>query len=601
MHLTSTSQDLSIAVLPFVNMSSNPENEYFSDGMTEEIINALAQIKRLKVTSRTSSFFFKGKNIPITEIGQQLNVAIILEGSVRLSGKAMRITAQLIDVQEDFHFWSATFDRSIDNVFAVQDEISLLIADKLREHLGHFSITPKLVKTPNLPIDAYQVYLKSRFLILKMTKPSILQGMELLQQLLIREPNFALAHLGMHLGHTLLGTLGLIASKDGFIQGQTYLNQAIEIAPDLPQCQLQLAWISLLQDWDFPQTYTHIQRALEIHPSSDVYQTMTSTLIAEGQYKASHHYIDIALQIDPFSGIAHHLKGYVLYAQEQYDEALQYFKKSNTLNPQSNVSVLYLGQTLILMGRLEEALQYFEQLPPDESNDLRRIGGITLVHAAMGNVEQTTAGIQQLQAAIGSDLTEKAINMLILCYALLGDKKQALSYLEKGIAYRLPLIIYMNIEPCLKTLHGHPRFTQLMQQIFKAPTTNFPTPKKYKNTPLNTEESDYYHQQLQQIMQEEHPFLEPSLSLRQLAQRLDWHPNKLSQLLNDKIGKNFSEYINHYRVHTFMQLAQQPNNAHLSLLGLAFESGFNSKTTFNTFFKKETGMTPKQWRQQTFE
>ena len=601
MHPTSTSQDLSIAVLPFVNMSSNPENEYFSDGMTEEIINALAQIKRLKVTSRTSSFFFKGKNIPITQIGQQLNVAIILEGSVRLSGKSMRITAQLIDVQEDFHFWSATFDRSIDNIFAVQDEISLLIADKIREHLGHFSIHQQLVKTPNLPVDAYQIYLKSRFFILKMTKPSILQGMEMLKQLLEREPNFALAHLGMHLGYTLLATLGFMASKDGFIQGQAYLNQAIAIAPNLPECQLQLAWISFLQDWEFPQSYTHIQRALEIRPSADGYQTMTSTLVAEGQYKAAHHYIDIALQIDPFSGITHHLKGYILYAQEQYDAALHYFKKSNALNPQSNVSVLYLGQTLILMGRLEEAMQYFEQLPPDDSNDVRRVGGITLVHAAMGNLEQATTGIQQLQNAIGSDLTERAINILILCYALLGDTKQTLAYLEKGIEYRLPLIIYMNIEPCLKMLHRHPRFKELMQLIFKAPTASFPVPKKYKNTPLDSEESDHYHQQLQQLMQEEQPFLEPSLSLRQLAQQLDWHPNKLSQLLNDKIGKNFSEYINHYRVHTFMQLAQQPTNAHLSLLGLAFESGFNSKTTFNTFFKKETGMTPKQWRQQTFE
>ncbi|MFT6337825.1 MAG: TolB-like protein/class 3 adenylate cyclase, partial [Halioglobus sp.] len=129
-----------IAVLPFVNMSSNPENEYFTDGMTEEIINALAKIKSLKVTSRTSSFFFKNKNISIPQIGQELNVSTILEGSIRLSGNKMRITAQLINVADDFHFWSESFDRSMEDIFAVQDEISLLIADKLREHIGHFDI-----------------------------------------------------------------------------------------------------------------------------------------------------------------------------------------------------------------------------------------------------------------------------------------------------------------------------------------------------------------------------------------------------------------------------------------------------------------------------
>ena len=141
-----------IAVLPFVNMSSNPENEYFSDGMTEEIINALAKIKGLKVTSRTSSFYFKNKNIPISKIGQDLNVSTILEGSIRLSGKKMRITAQLIDVVDDFHFWSETFNRSVEDIFAVQDEVSLLIADMLREHIGHFDTDDQLV--PALDISA---------------------------------------------------------------------------------------------------------------------------------------------------------------------------------------------------------------------------------------------------------------------------------------------------------------------------------------------------------------------------------------------------------------------------------------------------------------
>jgi TolB-like protein len=156
--------EFTIAVLPFLNISADRDYEYFSDGITEEIINALAKIGELKVTSRTSSFFYKGQHKPIKEIGEELNVSIILEGSIRLSGKQVRITAQLIDVAEDYHFWSETWDRALENIFEIQDEISLLIADKLREHLGHFDIQEHLVEKQTDSIDAYSYSLKGKFL-----------------------------------------------------------------------------------------------------------------------------------------------------------------------------------------------------------------------------------------------------------------------------------------------------------------------------------------------------------------------------------------------------------------------------------------------------
>ena len=152
--------EATIAVLPFLNISADKDNEYFSDGITEEIINALAKIAELKVTSRTSSFFYKGQNKPIKEIGDDLNVSTILEGSVRLAGSQVRITAQLIDVAEDYHFWSETWDKALDNIFEIQDEVSLMIAEKLREHLGHFDIQEQLVEKQTDNIDAYSYSLK---------------------------------------------------------------------------------------------------------------------------------------------------------------------------------------------------------------------------------------------------------------------------------------------------------------------------------------------------------------------------------------------------------------------------------------------------------
>lgn len=592
------SQEKSIAVLPFINMSADKEQEYFSDGMTEEVINALAKIKDLKVTSRTSSFFFKGKNIPISQIGNQLNVSIILEGSVRLSGNLMRITAQLIDVREDFHFWSETFDRSIENVFAVQDEISLLIADKLREHLGHFDIEEHLIEAPNLSIPNYQAYLKSRYYILKMTVSGINTGLEILQQLIVQQPDFPQAYLGIHLSYTLMGTIGLIPANEGFMKGQPYLEKAIELAPDLAECQLQLSWMSFLQKWDLPQTYIHINKALERHPNVEAHQTMTSTLVAEAKYQAALNYIDKAIQMDPFSGINYHLKGYIFYAQEKYEQAIPYFQKSLQYNPNSSVSILYWGQALLLMGKHQEALAFFENRPIDEAGDIQRIAGITMAHAVVGNQEQARLGIEQLEALLKTDLMDRALNLLIICYATLGDYSKTIQYIEQGFQYRLPMMVYLNIEPALKEVRKTPRFKALMQTIFGKTKPANEKKKKYKNTSLTPEETARYYQQLQDLIQKEAPFLKPTLSLRELAQMLQIHPNKLSELLNNKIGKNFSEFINYYRVERFKELAILPQNKHLSLLGIAYESGFNSKTSFNTFFKKETGMTPKAYLKQ---
>lgn len=165
----------SIVVLPFVNMSNNIENEYFCDGLTEEIISALTKIKQLSVTSRTSSFYFKNKTVTAQEIKEKLEVATFIEGSVRTSKKKMRITVQMIDTVDDFHFWSETFDRNPDNIFEIQDEISLFIAEKLREHIGHLEIEDKLVEPIDVPVDIYREYLKGRYYLMKLDYDSSLK------------------------------------------------------------------------------------------------------------------------------------------------------------------------------------------------------------------------------------------------------------------------------------------------------------------------------------------------------------------------------------------------------------------------------------------
>lgn len=588
-------QNKSIAVLPFVNMSSNEENEYFSDGMTEEIINALSKIKGLKVTSRTSSFFFKNKNIPIRQIGQELNVAVILEGSIRLSGNKMRITAQLIDAADDFHFWSETFDRSVEDIFAVQDEISLLIADKLREQIGHFEIADHLVEAPEVSVQIYKRYLESRYHLLKMSKPDIEKGISILQDVIAEQPDFPLAYLGIHLGYALLGTIGLVPAGEAFAKGQPYLDKAIELNENLPECQLNLSYSCFLQKWDLAGTYRHLKKAGEIRPSVEFYQSMASTLVAEGKHKAALNYIETALQLDPFSEINYHLKGFIFYGQKKFEKALEWFGKSVSLKPDSVVSTLYYGQTLLLMGRAEESLAYFQSLPADDPEDIVKLGGITLAYASLGNTPKAEAGILKLEAALQTDLMERALNLLILCQAMLGKQEETLRLIEKGIAYRLPMMVYLYVEPILKPLHSDPRFQAFMRQVLGEKTTFSFSKRKYKKALFSKEQLKQYRLKLEQMMLNEKPFLDPDLTLRDLALMLKIPPNHLSQLLNEGFDKNFSEYVNSYRLETFKAKVADPAQQHLTILALAFESGFNSKTVFNTYFKKAMGKAPRAY------
>ena len=594
--LPSTTQapDKSVAVLPFENMSASADHEYLSDGMTEEIINALTKVKGLKVTSRTSSFFFKAKNLSVEEIGEKLNVSTIVVGSIRLAGNQMRISAQLIDVAEDLSFWSETYDRTLENIFAAQDEISLQIADRLREHLGHLQIDKKLVEQPDVSVDGYTAYLKSRYYILKMSPKDIEEGMSILKGVIESSPNFVYGWLGMHMGYMMLGTLGIMPAGQAFGEGFKYLQKAIELDSELPECQLQMAWMSFLQDWDLEATYAHLQKVHDERPIVDYYQTMTSVIIVEKKFKAAENYLETALQMDPLSDITHHLKGFVNYVQGNFDIAIDHYKKSIELKPGAEVSYMELGQALINKGRADEALSHFENLP-DGSDQLIKTGGITLSHAALGNAEEVQKGVSELQKALNSEQLERALNFLILIETVQGNYDQALDYIEQGIGYRLPLLLYLKVDPLLKPLADNPRFIELMSPLPDTIEEGEVSDTKYKKSLIPDDDFEKYRKELSALMEEEEPYLDPYLTLRDLAEKMGVPANHLSQLLNEGFDQNFSEFVNTYRLNRFKEEIQKPEKQQFTLLAIAFECGFNSKTVFNSFFKKVMGVTPSKY------
>lgn len=581
----------SIAVLPFQNMSSSKENEYFCDGLTEEVINALAKIKELSVTSRTSSFFFKNKQVTSKEIKEKLRVATFIEGSVRLSFSKMRITVQMIDALNDFHFWSETFDRNPDDIFKIQDEISLFIAEKLREHIGHIEIEDNLVEPLNVPVEIYKEYLKGRYYLMKLDYKNSLKSIKIFESVIKKSPKFANAYLDINQAYTFLGTMGLMPALQAYKNAQPYLQKAIELNPNSSRLQLNLSWIECWQNWNLKKAYQHANKALEIQPADDIYLTISNYLTVEGKLSSAQNYVDKALDLDPFSAMNHHYKGFLYYLQEEYEIAIGFLKKALDLNPILPFPPIYIGNCLLLSGKPNEALAYFNTLKGISIKDLTTLGGKTMCYAVLGETSKCNDGIEELESYLTTELVEKAFIFLILINALLGNDDKVIDYLEQAYKNHLPLVLLLNPSPVLKSIKNNQRFKDIMTKAI-VDNNNYKTSKKYKQTLLTDQEVEKYSKELQKIMIDYKLYLNADLSLKDLASYLELPTNYVSQLFNLAYQKNFSEFINTYRVNEFKKRIVLEENKGLTIMAVAYDSGFNSKTVFNTFFKKIEGCTP---------
>tara|TARA_R110002051_G_scaffold173271_2_gene243632 strand:- start:1180 stop:2922 length:1743 start_codon:yes stop_codon:yes gene_type:complete len=572
-------------------MSSNIENEYFCDGLTEEIINALAKIKQLSVTSRTSSFYFKNKIVTAKEIRENLKVATFIEGSVRVSKHKMRITVQMIDTLEDFHFWSETFDRNPENVFEIQDEISLFIAEKLREHIGHLEIKEKLVAPVDVAVDVYREYLKGRYYIMKLDYKNSIKGINILKEVINRSPNFSNPYLDINLAYVNMGTMGILPSYEAYEKAQPYLLKALELDPNSSRSQLNLAWIECWQNWNLKKAYNHANKALEIQPADDIYLTISNFLTVEGKLDAALNYLDKALQLDPYAAINHHYKGFLYYLKEDYKTAILHLKKALDLDPKLPFPPIYIGICLLMSGQSNEALTYFSSLEGVSVKDLTKLGGETMCYAKLNETEKCNDGLRELETYLNTELLDKAFIFSILVNALLGNHKKVIDFITQAYDKRLPLILLLNPSPILKPVKNHKRFKDIMLKAIPD-NLNYKQKKSYKQTLLDTSEIKKYSKELEQIMTDDKLYLNPDLSLKDLASYIELPANYVSQLLNLGFQKNFSEYINTFRIKEFKERVLIEDNKGLTIMAIAYDSGFNSKTVFHTFFKKIEGITP---------
>ena len=586
-----------IAVLPFVNRSADEDNEYFSDGMTEEIINALAKIDGIKVTSRTSSFYFKGKSIPITEIGKQLNVSTILEGSVRLSGKTIRITAQLIQVEEDFHFWSEVWDRKLDDIFKIQDEVAMAVAEKTREHIGHFEIK-EASNRKNTNISAYELYLKSKSNFYKFQKNDILLAIDQIQEAIKRDAACPFYHASEAIYYGYLGLINAIPSPEAFAISKAAAEKAIHLDPTDPEANYSIGMVSYFFEKDLDKAQAFLDLALKYRPNYTnalLGGSVMDVLTDKGERAIMR--VKKAIEIDPFSHTNIYYHAANLLRLGRYEAALMEINTMLTLIPHHTNSYYLKGILLTRLKKYEEALEHFKNVPVTPEKKEIYFAGIGIVYATKGDFPKAKAYLLKAKLAAQNLHVASEENAVVIINIYLGNFDLAFEEIENDLKANKYYLNFYKENPAFKLLLDDPRY-KIFDTVFKTKGTTNQTDqpiktkrvsglseerRKKKKALIAENKVEAYRNQLLQYMVEEVPHLNAALSLRSLASLIDMHPNQLSWLLNESLGKNFSEFINHFRVEAFKEKSVDPKNAHITLIGLAYESGFNSKTVFNTY------------------
>ncbi len=571
-------------------MSNAIDNDYFCDGITEEIINALTKIKGLKVIARTSSFAFKGKDIDIREIGKQLGVSTILEGSIKKSQDNIRITAQLIDVKDGIHYWSKKYDRKLVNIFDLEDEISLAIANEVRNNFGHFEVQDHLIKQPTNSIDAYQLFLKGRSLQLQWTPESIKKAISFYDKAIALDKNYAKAYYANLQCYGLLAMWAYMPYQEAMDLAISNLLIAKEIDTTLPEYPHSFVGKFFWGEWDFKNTYIHIKKVLAINPNHiDGLEAMAELSISLGFFDNALLYANKLLEIDPLSANNHYTLAHIFYYQRKFHKALESINYALILNPHLELAHHLKCFCLIWLNEAEQFKTFIQNTSlQEEKNMLFNL--INKKDAVITNeaIPKWSRGGNEATMLVPYDV-------FILSNS--DHKELGFSRLKEMVSQRRGQIINYRQEPFLQPLHSINGFSELHQSNLFIDDIEVPQKEEEKLTSniLDSHQIEILKKELLNYFEEEEPYLTPQLSLKFVADVLGLNTNKMSYLINQAFDTNFNDFINQYRLKHFKTIAIDPKNAHLTILGLAYDSGFNSKSVFNTYFKKIEGTTPRAW------
>jgi len=449
----------SLAVMPFRDMSPERDQEYFCDGMAEEIINALVKVESLRVAALTSSFQFKGKDMDIREIGEKLKVGTLLEGSVRKAGNRLRVTVQLVNVADGYHIWSERYDREMEDVFEVQDEISASIAEKLKlSFAGQERRQPVERATRNL--EAYNLYLKGRFYWNKRTDEGIRKGIECFKQAIEEDPTYAPAYAGLADSYTMLESM---PSSERFPKGRAAALRALELDKGLAEAYVSLGWINFVYDWDVPTAVKHLKKAIELNPSyATAHHWYGLLLMNIGRAEDAIREVKRARELDPLSIIINSAVGFVHFFTGNYEQAQEELMKVLEMEPGFGPARVILGWIFAKKGDYERAVE-------EQKAGYEAVGEHGLAKAIEEGFKESDyeGSIRRVRESVLEGITTAVSPYVTAAQysGLLGERDLALEYLGKAVEERELELVFARVTPGLEEVRSDPRFQAILKRI----------------------------------------------------------------------------------------------------------------------------------------
>src|SRR5712692_11871011 len=453
----------SLVVLPLENLSNDPEQEYFADGMTDQLITNLAQISALKVISRTSAMRYKGTKKSLPEIARELHVDAVVEGAVMWVGGRVRISAQLIEAPTDYHLWAASYERDLRDVLSMQEEVTRAIASEIRVNLSAQE-QARLASTRPIDPEAYRLYLKGRYYWNKRSLEGFRKAIEYFQQATAKDPAYALAYVGLADTYTYFSFFDVVPPREAMPKAKAAAARALEIDNRLGEAHVSLGYVSYMYDGDWPAAGKHFEQALALNPAYSRAHTFYPFYLSSlGRSEEALEVARRALDFDPASPAVSHSLAVQLYFARQFDQAID--QAHNTLEMDANFAISYavLGEVYLSKGMYREGLSELEKYSALSRSGAASLALLGYSHARLGERKESLQVIEALKAASKQSFVPALFVALV--YAGLEDKDQAFTWLEKAYEERFNRLAYLKVEALWDPLRSDPRFADLLRRV----------------------------------------------------------------------------------------------------------------------------------------
>lgn len=456
----------SLVVLPLENVSGDKEQDYFADGMTDELIAHLAKIRSLRVISRTTAMAYKDSRKPLSQIARDLNVDGVVEGTVLRAGDRVRITAELVQVSTDRHLWAETYESQVGDILTLQGQVASAIVNQISVKLTPEDQTRLAATAVRVNPEAYEDLLKGRYYWNKRSEEGLSKAIEYFEAAKQKDPNYALAYASLADCYSVVGStiVGTMPAAEAAPKAKAAALKALEIDNSLGEAETSLASVRFNYDWDWPAAASGFQRAIELNPSyATAYQRYSLYLIAMGQARESLEQINVARQLDPLSLSINFSYGWRLYMARQYDRAAEQFRNTLEMDPNFALAHLVLGETYEQKGDVQRAITELEKATATSSN-------MPLMVAALGHAYAVAKRTAEARAVL-NQLFEQSKRQYVspfyiaLIYAGFGENEKAMDWLEKAYADRSNGLVFLKVDPELDSLRSNPRFKELLVKM----------------------------------------------------------------------------------------------------------------------------------------